>query len=140
MSMQTNKGIAMKNVLKLAAGIACTAVLLGLSTGVQAQGYPDVNWNINIGSGGAVYGAQPLYGPQPVYRQPPVVVATPGPVVYQAPMYVHPRPVIVAPAPVYYGYRAPGYQGRGHWDHGHGRGPGHGHGRGNGHGDGHGHR
>ncbi len=118
----------MKTVFKLAAGVVSAAVLLGLSAGAQAQAYPDVSWNINIGTPGAVY------APAPVYRQAPVVVA-PAPVVYPAPVvmaprpvYVAPRPVVVAPAPVYYGaYGGPGWRYRHeqwrHWDHdrGHGR-------------------
>lgn len=132
----------MKNVFKLAAGVASTAVLLGLSAGAQAQAYPDVSWNINVGSGG------PVYAPAPVYRQPPVVVA-PAPVYYPPPAVVvqprpvvmAPRPVVVAPAPVYYspGYGYPGWRyGHRHeewrrWGYGPGRGydrdHDHGHGR-----------
>lgn len=107
----------MKNVFKLAAGVVSTAVLLGLSAGAQAQAYPDVSWNINVGSGG------PVYAPAPVYRQPPVVVA-PAPVYYPPaavvvqprPVVMAPRPVVVAPAPVYY---SPGYGYAPGWRHGH---------------------
>ena len=111
----------MKKLFKILIGSAGTALLLGFSSGAQAQAYPEVSWSINIGSHGPVYA-------------PPAVVHAPQ-VIYPAPVIVQPRPVYVKPAHVH--YQAPvvyqgrphwaGHRGNGHWKHRDHRGKGHGH-------------
>lgn len=96
-----------------AAMIAGTALALGAPAAMAGN----VNWSVNIGTPGVIYGPPVVYAPPPaVYAPPPVV-------------YVRPQPVYVQPAPVVsYGqvyYEQPYYRsyppGRGHWKHRHHR-------------------